>query len=95
MLILFYVFNALHWWANLELVIYSAKTSTLYNLIIFGISVFVIAMMLWRGSKVNAKSITHQFYVEKISEEKQRQAEETAKAASKLANEQARAGTMN
>ena len=35
--------------------------------------------MLFFGAKVNQKKLTHEFYVEKISEEKQRMAEEQAK----------------
>lgn len=39
------------------------------------------------GAGVNAKKVTHEFWVEKISEEKLRLAEDQAKAAQKAANE--------
>lgn len=86
MLLLFYTFNAFHWWANFELGISHAEVSTLYNLIIFVITVMIIGVMLAFGSVVNKKKLTHEFYVEKISEEKQRQAEAEAKKIAKEAN---------
>ena len=87
MLLLFYIFQGLHWWANFELGIHDTKSSTLYNLCIFGSAILVIAIMLILGANVNKKKLTHEFYIEKISEEKQRLAEEAAKAAQKAANE--------
>lgn len=39
------------------------------------------------GAGVNAKKVTHEFWIEKISEEKLRLAEDQAKAAQKAANE--------
>jgi heme exporter protein D len=86
MLCLFYTFNAFHWWANLELGLAHAEISTLYNLVIFAVSVLVIGAMLAVGSVVNKKKLTHEFYVEKISEEKQRQAEAEAKRIAKEKN---------
>jgi hypothetical protein len=56
-------------------------------LCIFGTAVIVIAVMLMVGAGVNAKKVTHEFWVEKISEEKLRLAEDQAKAAQKAANE--------
>lgn len=87
MLGLFYIFQGFHWWANFELGIHDAETCTIYNLLIFGFCVIVIACMLIYGSGVNKKKVTHEFYMEKISAEKLRQAEEQAKAAQKAANE--------
>lgn len=87
MLFLFYIFQGLHWWANFELGVHDTETSTLYNLIIFGTAILVIGVMLFLGAKVNKKKLTHEFYVEKISEETQRKAEEEAKAAQKAAND--------
>lgn len=43
--------------------------------------------MLMVGAGVNQKKVTHEFWVEKISEEKLRLAEDQAKAAQKAANE--------
>ena len=87
MLTLFYTFNGLHWWANHELSTSDAETSTIYNLIIFGVAVTIIAVMLICGSFVNKKIITHEFYNEKISEEKQRKAEQDAKDNAKAAKQ--------
>lgn len=86
MLLLFYIFNAFHWWANLELGLAHAELSTLYNLLIFAVTVAVIGVMLAFGAVVNRKKLTHEFYVEKISEERQRQAEAEAKRIAKEAN---------
>jgi hypothetical protein len=86
MLCLFYVFNAFHWWAMLELGLAHAEISTLYNMCIFVCSVLVISGMLFMGAKVNKKKLCHEFYVEKISEEKQRQAEAESKRLAKEAN---------
>ena len=87
MLMLFYVFQGLHWWANFELGIHDTNASTVYNLCIFGSAILVIAIMLILGAQVNKKKLIHEFYIEKISEEKQRKAEEEAKLQQKLANE--------
>jgi hypothetical protein len=87
MLLLFYLFQGLHWWANFELGIHDTRGSTVYNLCIFASALFVIAIMLILGAQVNKKKLTHEFYIEKISEEKQRKAEEEAKNQQKIANE--------
>jgi len=87
MLCLFYIFQGLHWWANFSLGIHSAETSTVYNLLIFGSCCIIIGCMLIYGAGVNKKKVTHEFYMEKISAEKLRQAEDQAKAAQKAANE--------
>ncbi len=47
MLILFYIFQALHWWANFELGVHDSELSTLYNLIIFGSAIIVIGLLLF------------------------------------------------
>ena len=75
MLGLFYVFQGLHWWANYELGIHDSQKSTEYNLIIFGTAILIIALMLFVGSGVNRLKVTHEFYQEVISQEKQRQNE--------------------
>ena len=61
--------------------------STTYNIIIFIVSVLVIIIMVVYGNSINDKKVTHEFYQEKISEEKQRQAEKQAKEAQHAANE--------
>ena len=91
MLLLFYTFQGVHWWANFELGVADAETSTLYNLIVFGFAVLIIGIMLIIGAGVNKKKLTHEFYMEKISEEKQRITEEQEKAAKKAELEAAKA----
>jgi len=87
MLILFYIVQFLHWWANFELGIKSATTSTIYNLLIFGSAVCTIGVMLILGADVNKKKHTHEFYTEKISEETQRQKDVRNLAAQKAKEE--------
>ena len=62
MFFLFYIFQSLHWWANFELGINDASTSTMYNLIIFATAIVVILIMLYLGSVVNTKKATHEFW---------------------------------
>ena len=69
-LILFYFWNGLHWWANFELGIHASTQSTIYNLLVFAFAVIVTAFMLFLGARVNRKKLTHEFYIEKISEER-------------------------
>jgi len=94
-MILFYIFQGFHWWANFELGIHNSTTSTYYNLIIFGSAVMVIGVMLLLGAKVNKQKLTHEFYLEKISEETQRQKDERAKADNKAAQEAKVAASTN
>lgn len=63
-----------------------APMSTIYNLVIFGSAILVIAAMLFMGSIVNKKKVTHEFWREKILQEEQRIVEEKARAAQKAAN---------
>ena len=87
MLLFFYLWNALHWWANFALGIHESSTSTWYNIFIFISAVLVISVMLVVGAGVNRKKLTHEFYAEKISEEKIKQAEKQARANAKAAAE--------
>lgn len=75
MLLLFYLWNAMHWWANFALGICNSPGSTIYNLCAFGSAILVITSMIIFGTQVNKLKLTHEFYTEKISEEKQRQQE--------------------
>ena len=87
MLMLFYCFQGLHWWANFELGTSDAPVSTYYNLCAFLSAIIIISIMVFVGAIVNRKKLTHEFYVEKISEETQRQAQERANAQAKAENE--------
>ena len=91
--IVFYVFQALHWIANFELAMAAPASSTLYNLIIFVCSVTFILIFIFVGNIVNRKVMTHEFYTEKISEQKQRLAEAEAKAKQKAEMDARRQGT--
>ena len=75
MLLLFYLWNAMHWWANFALGICNSQGSTIYNLCAFGSAILVITSMIIFGTQVNKLKLTHEFYTEKISVEKQRQLE--------------------
>ena len=87
MLVLFYLVMGVHWWANFALGIHASSTSTWYNIFIFISAVLVISVMLYVGAGVNRKRITHEYYAEKISEEKVKQAEKQARANAKAAAE--------
>ena len=87
MLILFYCVMGVHWWANFALGIHASSVSTWYNIAIFLSAVLVITVMLCVGATVNTKKITHEYYAEKISEEKIKQAEKQARANAKAAAE--------
>ena len=95
MLLLFYFWNGLHWWANFSLGVNDANGSTIYNLCAFGSAILVISAMLCFGSTVNKLKMTHEFYTEKISEEKQRQSEIQEREAAKAAKEAKNIGTIN
>ena len=77
--ICFYVFQALHWWANFELGVTMPETSSWYNVVIFLTSVFFIAIFICIGNNVNKYKITHEFYTEKISEITQKRDEAAAR----------------
>ena len=92
MLVLFYLVMGVHWWANFALGIHASSTSTWYNIFIFISAVLVISVMLYVGAGVNRKRITHEYYAEKISEEKVKAAERQDRANAKAANEAKRLG---
>ena len=89
MLGLFYVFNGFHWAFNFELGVHDSSLLTKYNCFLFAINVAVLGAMLFVGAKVNVKKLTHEFYMEKISEERQRQREQQAMEAANQAAEAA------
>ena len=87
MLLLFYAFNTGHWYACFVFGVSYTEAFMLYCIIIFASAVFVIAAMLYVGAQVNKKKHTHDYYAEKISEERVRQAEAAQKAQAKAAHE--------
>ena len=95
MLMLFYLWNGLHWWANFSLGITDSNGSTVYNLCAFGSAILVISGMLFFGSQVNRLKLMHEFYTEKISEEKQRQSEIMERENAKNAKAAKEIGTIN
>ena len=70
MLLLFYAFNTLHWFACFNLGVSNTEVFMIYCIAIFVSGVLVILFMLYVGAKVNVKKITHDYYAEKISEER-------------------------
>ena len=56
-------------------------------LLAFLSAVCVITAMICFGTRVNALKLTHEFYQEKISEEKQRQSEIQEREAAKAAHD--------
>merc|ERR1712176_393807 len=46
MLMLFYLWNAMHWWANFALGVCNSNASTIYNLCAFGSAILVISTMV-------------------------------------------------
>ena len=96
MLMLFYLWNAMHWWANFALGVCNSPASTIYNLCAFGSAILVITSMICFGTQVNKLKVTHEFYTEKISEEKQRQSEAQEREAAKALQESKKlTGTIN
>ena len=90
---LFYFVQAMHWWCNYALGIHASDTSSIYNLIIFASALTVIGLMLYFGSIVNKKKLTHEYYAEKISEEKIKIAEKQTKLEAKAKQEAKRLQT--
>ena len=62
MLLIYYFFMGCHWWCNYEFGIADAVTSTTYQLCVFAFALCVIGTMLFLGSGINRKKITHEFY---------------------------------
>ena len=87
MLGLFYLFNGFHWAFNFELGVHDSSLLTKYNCFLFLINLAVLGAMLYVGAAVNKKKLTHEFYTEKISEERQRQREQQAMEAANQAAE--------
>ena len=74
-LFVFWIFNALHWWACFELGIYDTWAYTVYSLIIFCWTVFFIGVMLWSGKGSNKVARKLAFLKEVIAEEKAKRIE--------------------
>ena len=92
MLLIFYTVMGLHWWACFSIGIHAATTAMWYNIIIFITAVINIGIMLYIGAGVEVRRKTHEYYAEKISEEKVKAAERQARANAKAANEAKRLG---
>ena len=67
-IILFYIFNAAHWWGNFELGTTKTRASTYYCIVNFGCAVLVLKGMLLSGGKTNRLKLHHEFYKEKLHE---------------------------
>ena len=72
-LILFWFFNALHWWGVFSLGIVNADALAWYSIGCFFFTVFFLAGLLTSGKFANKHKRYHEFLLEKIAE---RRAEE-------------------
>lgn len=60
-LLLFWFFNALHWWGVFSLGIVAADALAYYSIACFFFTVFFLAGMLWSGKYANAKKRKYEF----------------------------------
>mmetsp|Transcript_2570 Transcript_2570/g.4308 ORF Transcript_2570/g.4308 Transcript_2570/m.4308 type:complete len:84 (+) Transcript_2570:150-401(+) len=79
MLILFYIYNGVHWWGVFSFGISNSPDFSFFNLVLMGTALVTIGFLLFFGRMVNVRKVTHDFYVEVISEERQKLAEEQAR----------------
>ena len=85
----FYAFNIVHFWGVFELGINDPETGTLYNVIIFCVTIFVLICMLISGSISNEKKSKYDFLREE--EDRLKQALADKKKIQDRKNEYARA----
>lgn len=62
--IVFYAFNIVHFWGVFELGINDAETGTIYNVIVFCVTIFVLICMLISGAISNEKKTKFDFLKE-------------------------------
>ena len=67
-LLLFWFFNALHWWAIFSLGIVDTDALVWYSIACFIFTVLFLAGLLTSGKYANATKRKHEFYGEKIAE---------------------------
>lgn len=76
LLIIFWIFQAIHWWGVFELGINDSTYLMYYSIGIFCYTVLFLIGLLTSGKFANYKKRRHEFYKDKITEV---EAEETAK----------------
>ena len=69
-LIVFWIFQAVHWWGVFELGINWTTILMYYSIAIFLFTIIVGGVMLCSGRGANRKKRHHEFLVDKISEKK-------------------------
>lgn len=69
--IFFYAFNIVHFWGVFELGINAPETGTLYNIIIFCVTIFVLIVMLISGAISNETKNKYDFLREEEDRMKQ------------------------
>ena len=69
-LIVFWAFQAIHWWGVFELGVNWTSILMYYSIAIFLFTVITGAVMLCSGKSANRKKREHEFLVDKISEKK-------------------------
>lgn len=74
--IFFYTFMSMHWWGCFEFGMYDSEGYTLYSIVIFITSVFILGCMLVSGKYANYNKRHHLFLEEIIAERRASKAEE-------------------
>ena len=69
-LIVFWIFQAVHWWGVFELGINWTTILMYYSIAIFLFTIIVGGVMLCSGRGANRKKREHEFLIDKISEKK-------------------------
>ena len=76
-LIVFWCFQAIHWWFVFELGVNWTEILLYYSIAIFVFTVIVGAVMLTSGKFANKKKRFHEFLMDKIAEKKARELEDS------------------
>ena len=79
-LILFWIMNALHWWGVFALGIVNANALAWYSIGCWFFTVFFLGGLLCAGRQSNKLKRQHEFYVEKIAENRAIMQEKETKA---------------
>ena len=87
-LVLFWFFNALHWFGVLSLGIVSTNALGYYSVGCFFFTVFFLAGMLTSGKYANKHKRYHEFLIEKIAEKRAEENEAKTKKEQEAAHEE-------
>lgn len=86
-LVLFWIFQAFHWWGVLSLGIVDTDALIWYSIAAFLFTVFFLAGILISGKYANALKREHEFYIEKIAEKRAEMQEKETKAQQEAAHQ--------